>query len=265
MSQKRKRSPGEQANDEEQPNVFRSDPIEDRSSTFIGLYSPSLKPKELQSLQEITSASHKILAWRRESNQQAITGGIKYVTEHDDDGEKYAGKKISKVLDSMKVNGACVVARWYGGTLLGPVRFEHIENCAKEAVKKWETSVEEERSKRRKVEEDSAQKTKLVKVLADRDESIGVLRALATEKEEKAKAVSEADHTEGSSPGSTIVNGNTASQSAPNSKPAIDYAAMSLERLRALEKARDATLSFLLKRIDTAEAKLVSEKGSGPA
>ena len=112
MSQKRKRSPGPQQEPEEQTNVFRSAAIDDRSSKFIGLYSPSLKPKEVQGLQEIASASHKILAWRRESNQQSITGGTKYVTDSDDDGEKYGGKRIAKVLENMQVKGACVVARW---------------------------------------------------------------------------------------------------------------------------------------------------------
>ena len=39
---------------------------------------------------------------------------------------------------------------------------------------------------------------------------------------------------------------------------AVDYSEMPVDRLRALEKARDATLSFLLKRIDRAEAELVA-------
>ena len=42
----------------------------------------------------------------------------------------------------------------------------------------------------------------------------------------------------------------------PTKPAAIDYSAMPLDRLRALDKARDATLSFLLTRIDKAEADL---------
>ena len=265
MSQKRKRSPEPQS----EPNVeiFRSAPIEDRSSTFIGLFSPSLKPKHLQRLEEISSASHKILGHRRESNQQPITGGVRYVTDHDDDGEKYAGKRVAKVLDSMQVTGTCVVARWYGGVLLGPVRFEHIENCAKEAVRKWQDLVAEERSKRRKEEEDATQKAKLVKVLAERDQSVTVLRTLAAETEAKVKRAKAPPNTNDQDIDGTLANGNTEQQPKQSSaevKPEIDYTGMPLERLKALEKARDATLSFLLKRIDKAEAELAArddEKG----
>ena len=42
----------------------------------------------------------------------------------------------------------------------------------------------------------------------------------------------------------------------PSSQTGIDYDAMTVERLRALDKARDATLAFLLKRIDKAESAL---------
>jgi hypothetical protein len=44
----------------------------------------------------------------------------------------------------------------------------------------------------------------------------------------------------------------------------MDYSVMTLDRLRALEKARDATLSFLLKRIDKAELELVGATGKLP-
>jgi putative IMPACT (imprinted ancient) family translation regulator len=275
MSQKRKRSPERPIEgDIEQTSIFRSAPIEDRSSTFIGLYSPSLKPKDLQKLEEIAPASHKILAWRRESNQQSIKGGVKYTTDHDDDGEKYGGKKVAKVLENMNVTGACVVARWYGGVLLGPVRFEHIEKCASEAVKKWQEAVVEERQKKRKIEEEAAEKVKLVKVLADRDQSISVLRALAAEKEEKVKSAKVTSANINSAKGTSVkadfeqqnqdsgnspTNGKDTPRPQPaatEAKPTLDYSTMTLDRLKALEKARDATLSFLLKRIDKAELEL---------
>ena len=268
MSQKRKRGvedapEGGPDGETDSVPISRSAAIEDRSSTFMGLFSPSLKPKEIQQLEEIASASHKILAWRRESNQQSITGGVKYTTDFDDDGEKYAGKKIAKVLDNMQVAGSCVVARWYGGVLLGPVRFEHIEKCAMEAVKKWQESVAEERSKKQKVEEEAVERLKLVKVLADRDQSISVLRSLAAEKEDKAKlARGKLEEHNGdiasSQPDEQVY---LRSQTAKTeTKVAVDYSAMPLERLKALEKARDATLSFLLKRIDKAEADLFTLK-----
>jgi putative IMPACT (imprinted ancient) family translation regulator len=263
MSQKRKRS---QEPEQDTPNVYRSAPIEDRSSKFIGYFSPSLKPKELQKLGEIESASHKILASRRESNQQAITGGTKYTTDHDDDGEKYAGKTVAKMLNNMQVVGACVVARWYGGVLLGPVRFEHIQTCAREAIQKWKESVAEEHAKKRKLEQDEADIKRLVGILAERDQSILVLRQLASEKEGKLKtALAVTKETNGAVDGDTEPKAVSVKDQQPtNGKPAIDYSTMPLDRLKALEKARDATLSFLLKRIDKAELELVGATGQLP-
>ncbi|KAF2773231.1 ribosomal protein S5 domain 2-like protein [Teratosphaeria nubilosa] len=246
MAQKRKRAP----NDSIDPStVFKSDPIEDRSSTFIGYFSPTASPRSLQDLPEIRSASHKTLAWRVESKQRALTGKPQYDVDHDDDGEKYGGKKVEKVLESMQVVGACVVARWYGGAMLGPVRFEHMERCAREAVRKWLAREGEERARKRRVEMDAVEKRRLEGVLAKRDESILVLRALAVKKERRVKE------------DIVAVAGQPSSQiQAP--APVIDYSVMPLDRLKALEKARDATLSFLLKRIDKAEAGLKPLKGT---
>ena len=149
MSQKRKHSPDPPPN----TNIFRSSPIEDRTSTFIGYYSPTLSAKELQTLPENKSASHKIVAWRKPSTQKTLPGQkAQYVIGHDDDGEKYAGKKVEKVLESLDVMGCCVVARWYGGVMLGPVRFQHMEDCAKEAVREWQVFAGEEIAKKRRAE-----------------------------------------------------------------------------------------------------------------
>ena len=284
MSAKRKRSPSPSP---DLTQVFRSETIEDRSSTFIGLFSPSLKPKELQNLPEIACASHRVLAWRRESNQQAITGAPKFVCSSDDDGEKYGGKKIERVMDRMGVSGACVVARWYGGVMLGPVRFEHIERCARGAVENCRQSLEAERQRKMKAEEGKKDHARLVEVLAERDQSIAVLRGLAAAKEEALKAAKQAserrrgeqmetqqtgsseekvqerqgenkpNQTEHHAPPSKVTlspNARSADAVSPSPKPALDYAPIPLERLRGLERARDATIAFLLRRIDQAES-----------
>jgi putative IMPACT (imprinted ancient) family translation regulator len=262
MAQKRKHS----SEPPETPStIYRSPPIEDRDSTFIGIYSPDLSPKELQKLPELKSASHCMLAWRRESNQQSLTSNKQYVTGNDDDGEKYGGKKVEQVMINMKAVGACVVARWYGGTMLGQVRFAHIENSASEAVRQWMNHVGEQQAKKRKLEEEVVEKEKLVKALAKRDQSISVLRALAVEKEKLAKETAESE-----SGGAGSINNQaiivdatrdtvpTPPRKKPGSQtPGIDYEVMTVERLRALDKARDATLAFLLKRIDKAETELV--------
>ena len=81
--------------------------------------------------------------------------------DHDDDGESGAGRNLSRLLSTMKaqnvVGGACachtvllvpplmrndlfagvqlvVVTRWYGGVHLGPDRFRHINNLARQIV-----------------------------------------------------------------------------------------------------------------------------------
>lgn len=263
MAQKRKHSSDLSNKPSIEPSIYRSSPIQDRDSTFIGLYSPDLSPKELQKLAEVKSASHCMLAWRRESNQQSLTSTKQYVTGHDDDGEKYGGRKIEQVLNNMKVVGACVVARWYGGTMLGQVRFAHIENCASEAVRQWVSSVGEQQAKKRKMEEEVVEKDRLVKALAKRDQSIGVLRALATEKEKLAKEAAEREDSATTAKSQAIVFDATRDTvpPSPRKEPSsqtggIDYDSMSVERLRALDKARDATLAFLLKRIDKAELEL---------
>jgi putative IMPACT (imprinted ancient) family translation regulator len=264
MAQKRKHSDDPSEKPSLEPTIYRSSPIEDRDSTFIGIYSPDLSPKELQKLPELKSASHRMLAWRRESNQQSLTSNKQYVTGHDDDGEKYGGKKVEQVMMNMEATGACVVARWYGGIMLGQIRFAHIENCASEAVRQWANQIREQQAKKRRVEEESVEKRKLVKALAKRDQSISVLRALAVEKEKLVKEASEDKVvTAENVAGPPIVVDATRDTVPPSSRKelssqtsGVDYETMSVERLRALDKARDATLAFLLKRIDKAESEL---------
>lgn len=278
MSQKRKRS--EEASPDDSAPISRSEPIEDRSSTFVGYFAPTIDAGKLQKLPEIQNASHRILGYRRESNQRSLTVQRQYITGHDDDGEKYGGKRVEKVLESMKVVGACVVARWYGGVMLGPVRFTHIEECAKGAISKWQQDEADQRAKKRKVDEEAVEQKRIAAALVERDKSIDVLRKMAAKKEGQVKdgivagaealtggGVSE-HHGKASHRYDTERDSKSRQSSSPierDSKPAIDYTAMPLQRLRALDKARDATLSFLLKRIDRAETDLRALKNGEEA
>ena len=79
--------------------------------------------------------------------------------------------------------GSVCVARWYGGVLLGPVRFKHITDCAREAVGMWRAEMEA----RRQVEEDAKLHGRLVKVLGERDASVAVLRGLLKEKQASSR------------------------------------------------------------------------------
>ena len=52
-----------------------------------------------------------------------------------DDGEAHGSERLLKVLrDEGASDILLICSRWFGGTLLGPVRFHHIENCGREAV-----------------------------------------------------------------------------------------------------------------------------------
>ena len=93
-----------------------------------------------------------------------------------------------------------------------------------------------------------AEQTRLAKTLVERDQSIVVLRELAAEKERKLKVAQEG--------GEDAEESGLSSEPTSSAKAPIDYAEMDLVRLRALERGRDATLSFLLKRCDKAEAEL---------
>lgn len=339
--------------------VFESSPITDRASTFVAHFHPhdpnqannpaTGKPtyssltqavKAFQNDPAFSSADHRIAAWRRASAQRtlltslasnaaigAANANVTYTTSSDDDGEKYAGKRLERVLNELNVQGTVVVARWYGGVLLGPVRFTHIENVAREAIMKWRRSMTSSggadgaddaagRSKRLKFNDGSSsfpssataagaatpaknaaeeeqQRLRLVEQLGNRDNSIVVLRALLAEKKEMkekrtaAAALAPATSTSSSEPSKPDINNDGDSQTPPQptssaggdvdtlarttpasitSSPApakpqvMDYSQMTMQRLRQLEKARDATIAFILKQIDKAEEEAEREK-----
>jgi hypothetical protein len=355
--------------------VFESSPITDRASTFVAHFHPhdanqandptTGKPtsssltqtvKAFQNNAAFSSADHRIAAWRRSSSQRTLlttlnaasgaananrnaNANVTYTTSSDDDGEKYAGKRLERVLNELNVQGIVVVARWYGGVMLGPVRFTHIENVAREAIMKWKRSVASsggvgddsgggtDRSKRLKFDDGSsspsssaaagaaatpaqkaaeeAHRLRLVEQLAHRDNSIVVLRSLLAEKKEMkekrtnvaALPPSTSISTSSSEPSKLETNhdgGGSGSQTPPQptssaagdvdvvvrttpasassspapapvpAKPqAMDYSQMPLQRLRQLEKARDATIAFILKQIDKAEEEEEQEKQKG--
>ena len=351
----------------EDQTTFKSSPITDRASTFIAHFHPweanqgpnntrsgkatSLTQtiKAYQSHPAFANADHRIAAWRRASTQRTLTPtltaanstnvnanvNVTYTTHSDDDGEKYAGKRLERVLAEMEVQGCVVVARWYGGVLLGPVRFAHIEGVAREAVAKWRSWTRGKGAddggwpKRMKLgggggggggegrgvagamasgvqggltpAQEEGQRVRLVEALGNRDNSIVVLRALLAEKklekelrekgtaptpaaalvssqppassspsEPAVKLISKEEEEEDSAGGpesSQTSQGQSSSSAGGNddvvaksalvttTKPqAMDYGQMPMSKLRQFEKARDATIAFILKQIDKAEA-----------
>ncbi|KAI4265479.1 MAG: hypothetical protein L6R38_009393 [Xanthoria sp. 2 TBL-2021] len=221
--------------------IYRSSSITDRSSRFTAIYSPSLTAKQLQSRPEVSDATHRITASRTPSTQRSLTPSQQpfYTTTHSDDGEKYAGKALASVLSDLNAEGSIIVARWYGGIMLGPVRFEHIKNCAREALSKHLNSTQQQQSqvkKARTVTDDDEEKRRadLIRVLPERDRSISVLRGLLVEKHA----------TESSSLKEEKV-------ASPAKVP--EYSKLPLKTLENLERARDATIGWILAQIEKAE------------
>ncbi|KAL8800492.1 MAG: hypothetical protein Q9223_007286 [Gallowayella weberi] len=231
-------------------NIYRSSRIVDRSSCFIALYSPSLTARELQSLAEVSSATHRIAAWRSPSSQSTLSSSQRtYVTRHDDDGEKYGGKALGSVLSTLNVEGTVVVARWYGGILLGPVRFDHIKNCARDAIGKYTSATQQQQSKKSKtVADDDTKRNDLIRILPERDQSISILRGLLAEKQSHNTPSPKAE----------------LQKSSPSKVP--NYSNLPLSALENLERARDATIGWILGQIEKAEAQLEAPSdGSKPA
>jgi Uncharacterized protein family UPF0029 len=112
------------------PSATVSSTVEDRKSKFQGFFIPcetSASLKEYRSLLEhlpsLALADHKIMAWK-----------VGRSSGFEDDGEKWAGQKLLNILTSNEDEGILCVARWYGGILLGPVRFDHIIHVAADAL-----------------------------------------------------------------------------------------------------------------------------------
>ena len=221
------------------PQVLHSVKIDEQTSSFIGAFSPSLSAAALQRLPEFRTATHRIAAWRKPSRQKSLTPSKPlFDVGHDDDGESWAGGRLVRVLNDTQVAGTVVVARWYGGQNIGPIRFTHIENCAKEAIWKWKVAVseaeEEEASKKQRVDNEARRK-ELVEELEQRDDSIFALRKLLAEK--KAKLSRE-------------------EVALPTPQKGVDYVKMGLDVLKRLDKARDATIVAILKQMDKVDEDL---------
>ena len=116
------------------------EPMMDRKSSFQAhlceVYTEQETREALQQLltssSKIQRASHNMSAWRIAERQDD-----KVIIKHDndDDGEDAAGNKLAFLLDMRKdENVLVVVSRWYGGIHLGPKRFAHIVNVARELL-----------------------------------------------------------------------------------------------------------------------------------
>lgn len=116
-------------------NVFSGPILEDRKSVFQAHVAKIDNKTDIASIldqlnsnNKIARATHNPYAWR-------LSTANENEDEYDSDGEDGAGSKLSHLLEMMKAkNVVVVVSRWYGGRKLGPDRFRHICNVAKNAL-----------------------------------------------------------------------------------------------------------------------------------
>ncbi|CAG8573172.1 1586_t:CDS:2 [Funneliformis mosseae] len=118
------------------PTSFHSSSIIDRKSKFVA-HAKKVTTKEeaeafwrkIQSTEK--GATHNVLAYRIQSADGP------FIEEYHDDGETYAGNRVLTLLKTIDAkNVVVVVTRWFGGQLLGPIRFEHILKCSREVLDK---------------------------------------------------------------------------------------------------------------------------------
>ncbi|NXU49361.1 IMPCT protein, partial [Turnix velox] len=120
--------------DEELPSIHHGNPITDRRSTFQAHLAPVVTPRQVKTVLEklyenkkIASATHNIYAYRIYCEDKQT-----FLQDCEDDGETAAGGRLLHLMQILNVhNVLVVVSRWYGGILLGPDRFKHINNCAR--------------------------------------------------------------------------------------------------------------------------------------
>ena len=121
----------------ENVRIAHSKEVSDQGSTFQGhaarLFRGDSVAGVLANLyanHSIANAHHNIYAYRLSEGN-----GIKESCS--DDGEHGAGKRLLGILQDDNATDIVVVCtRWFGGHHIGPKRFDHIKECAKEALQK---------------------------------------------------------------------------------------------------------------------------------
>ncbi|XP_065161873.1 protein IMPACT-A-like [Atheta coriaria] len=110
--------------------------IMDRKSSFQGHTCDVSSAEDIKNAlntllenKKISQATHNIYAYIVKQSNGTI------LQDCDDDGETHAGGRLLHLLQILKVeNVMVVVSRWYGGIHLGPDRFRHINNAARQAA-----------------------------------------------------------------------------------------------------------------------------------
>ncbi|KAM7429397.1 hypothetical protein ABFA07_019748 [Porites harrisoni] len=123
---------------DEKLQIIHGEPFTDRKSTFQAHLAHVVTQdqvrqvlEELKQNRKINNATHNVMAYRI-----FIDDRNSYLHDCDDDGEAMAGSRLLHLLQILDVkNIVVIVTRWYGGILLGPDRFKHYNNCARDIMK----------------------------------------------------------------------------------------------------------------------------------
>ncbi|KAM9632506.1 protein IMPACT isoform 2-T2 [Trichechus inunguis] len=119
---------------EELPPIDHGIPITDRRSTFQAHLAPVVCLQQVKMVlsklyenKKIANATHNIYAYRIYCEDKQT-----FLQDCEDDGETAAGGRLLHLMEILNVrNVLVIVSRWYGGILIGPDRFKHINNCAR--------------------------------------------------------------------------------------------------------------------------------------
>ena len=123
---------------DERPKIIHGEPFTDRKSTFqahLAHVATQEQVKqvldELKENRKINNATHNVMAYRIYCKDRNS-----FLQDCDDDGEAMAGSRLLHLLQILQGrNVVVIVTRWYGGILLGPDRFKHYNNCARDVMK----------------------------------------------------------------------------------------------------------------------------------
>lgn len=130
-----------------EPVITHGESVVDRKSVFQG-HSAAINQVEhvdiflskLKENKKIENAFHNMWAYRIDKSDPdtKVAGkSASIIQDCDDDGEQAAGGRLLNLLQILNVvNVMVVVTRWYGGIQLGPARFKHINNAARDSLVK---------------------------------------------------------------------------------------------------------------------------------
>ncbi|KAK6591015.1 ximpact-like protein [Cryptosporidium xiaoi] len=130
--------------------ITHGEPIVDRKSVFQAHVCKVFTTEDVEKVikwllsnTKIARATHNMWAYRLCKDKKPSSGGsfpIGYdiiSLDHDSDGETAAGSRLQHLLNIIDAKNIFVmVTRWYGGIQLGPDRFRHINNAARQTLEK---------------------------------------------------------------------------------------------------------------------------------